>query len=891
MRKLSFWLLILCLQNPAWTAPTALATHEPREQAPAVAGDTRPLRALPQPLRDVDDLVAAAGDGQMVLTWIPLATSDIPGGVTPQYMVRRDTAAYPRTPLEGTEVAVNPALPLVDSGLANGTTYYYSVFAIPTGTAGDGVTYEPSDGRFAAGQPRQTADAAAPVFVWGPHQEGRADTAIVMSWTASEPSRATLAIPGRSEIDDSAWATARTLRLSDLSPGTAYLVTICLTDAAGNGPSCSAPLPVSTAGAADSTAPVLLAAPDAALIGAGAATLQWVTDEPTIAQVEYGPTDSFGNVVSHRDTYSRVHQVELGGLASATAYRFRVRSENLSGLESTSATFDVATCSDCMRGPPVLISLGCDSRSATSNRLLWTLTADRPVRISTTVSPAAAEPLLEVLSGRLDRHHELILPGLTPATSYTLASTLTDRWGSASTAVATASCGTLATEPATENALRITLGPLLDHRRIGMSQATMAWETSWAATSVVEYQRVDGAGQVMQADLPGLRLSHEITVANLEPGTRYRVVARGTDSFGRSVASEPVEVDTWPTGSEPAAAFVNPGRVVHISGSTVVIRFEANRPLQGFLRYVGGSARDRGLAWDITWSSRRAEAAHDVVLTNVPKGTSQFEIWVVTPLGEKIRALPENPFFTTTGGDDALGPAVSGLTITGVSDSIALVRWSTGEPARALVRFGPPGELAETIARHGYGNADQQLVLTGLTSGGLLSVQVDATDLAGNTSTGTPSDPVDLPDTPDTTPPTISGNQYAETGPNSVDLEWQTDQLATSVARYSTPGSITVVVQDNQYVAHHRLALTGLEGGKTYAVAVESVDGAGNVSAEAPIAVTLPAAPLHAAAPVGGVIAIVLLGRRLRRRRAPLSCSRRAASPETPSTSASMDSR
>ena len=84
----------------------------------------------------------------------------------------------------------------------------------------------------------------------------------------------------------------------------------------------------------DTTAPAVSAVA-ATADGEGHATVRWTTDEPSTSLVEYGRTTALGKEISQSAEVTD-HEVELGGLAPDTTYRFRVSSTDTAGNATTS---------------------------------------------------------------------------------------------------------------------------------------------------------------------------------------------------------------------------------------------------------------------------------------------------------------------------------------------------------------------------------------------------------------------------------------------------------------------------------------------------------------------------------------------------------------------------
>lgn len=73
------------------------------------------------------NFVVASGDAQNALSWTNPSDADFSNVV-----VRRSTSAFPPGPNDGTGVYSGSGTGFTDSGLTNGTTYYYSIFARDT---------------------------------------------------------------------------------------------------------------------------------------------------------------------------------------------------------------------------------------------------------------------------------------------------------------------------------------------------------------------------------------------------------------------------------------------------------------------------------------------------------------------------------------------------------------------------------------------------------------------------------------------------------------------------------------------------------------------------------------------------------------------------------------
>jgi hypothetical protein len=125
--------------------------------------------------------------------------------------------------------------------------------------------------------------------------------------------------------------------LTGLSPSASYACRFRLTDASG---AVTEQAVADFKTGADTTPPMLLSAPTAGLFDpvAKTARLSWTTDEPSTAQVSYGPYLDYGSSASD-PTLSREHSVTLTGLTPGGKHQARVTSIDAKGNASVSKDF------------------------------------------------------------------------------------------------------------------------------------------------------------------------------------------------------------------------------------------------------------------------------------------------------------------------------------------------------------------------------------------------------------------------------------------------------------------------------------------------------------------------------------------------------------------------
>jgi len=164
----------------------------------------------------------------------------------------------------------------------------------------------------------------------------------------------------------------------------------------------------------DLVAPAIVSGPVATAFDCSA-TIAWTTDEAADSHVEYGVSASYGDS-EVLTGFGVTHVVVLPGLIPGSPYHFRAGSTDGSGngpTWSSDATFTTgATAPPTLLGPPVVVSTGLTSQTAT---ILWMTDepSDSKVNFGTTAAygHSVADPTLTT-------EHEVILGGLSPSTLY-----------------------------------------------------------------------------------------------------------------------------------------------------------------------------------------------------------------------------------------------------------------------------------------------------------------------------------------------------------------------------------------------------------------------------------------------------------------------------------------
>jgi phosphodiesterase/alkaline phosphatase D-like protein len=182
------------------------------------------------------------------------------------------------------------------------------------------------------------------------------------------------------------------------------------------------------------------------------------------------------------------------------------------------------------------------------------------------------------------------------------------------------------------------------------------------------------------------------------------------------------------------------------------------------------------------------------------------------------------------GKGDQTPPVISGVSASSITETSAVITWTTNEPATSQVEYGPTTSYGSTSPLNSTLVTSHSVSLPGLTAGTTYHYRVKSKDTAENEKT---SGDYTFTTTSagDTTAPVISGVSASGITISTATITWTTDEPATSQVEYgptTSYGSTTPL--DSTLVTSHSISLLGLTAGTTYHYRVKSKDAADNVA-------------------------------------------------------------
>ncbi|UFS71487.1 fibronectin type III domain-containing protein [Geomonas sp. RF6] len=693
-------------------------------------------------------------------------------------------------------------------------------------------------------------DTIAPVILSGPTVTSISNTTAVIEWQTNEP-----AIGGvkygqspspANAAPESEYKTSHTLTLSGLASDTVYYVSVFGTDQSGNGATISREISLRTKPAPDTVAPYITEGPSVTSIGPDGATVQWRTNEPAQGQVLYGTVNTLGLSASEAG-FSTAHSVRLTGLAPETLYYLKVNGTDLAGngpRESGMTSFKTVALPDTTA--PVIVerpmAVNISDSSAT---ILWK--TDEPATAVVMSFDGASYGFFS--DNTLSNGHSVTVTGLTASKLYRYQVISTDASGNSKM---TENFSTFTTTAAPDRTAPVIIeGPLVVD--VSFQSAAIRWSTDEPSDSVIEYGTSEDFGSVDSSS--ALTRVHNLTLTGLEAGTTYYFRVRSTDPFGNGPTSSRIFTVTTDLDSryKVPVITVSPS-VVYKTDTSMTIYWETDDPSDSVVEYGEGNTLTHRV------SNGEKVLKHQITITNLKKDTSYKVVVSSTNMsgntvyakgGSEKRFLAMNMVFSgsgaggvlplgdvTTGSDpDATAPQISAVAVSGVTDTQAVVTWTTDEISDSEVTYGKTGSATMTagdtaqVTKH-------VVVLTNLLPNTAYTFTVASGDPSGNSSSS--STPVEFTTAleADTTAPVFVVSTSTDPavgisfqdGTGRTTLDWVTDEPATTQIRYGLSADAMNSQAAMPGLSQSHTLTLSLQPGTTYYAAAVAIDGSGNVA-------------------------------------------------------------
>jgi hypothetical protein len=546
------------------------------------------------------------------------------------------------------------------------------------------------------------------------------------------------------------------------------------------------------------------------------AIITWSTDEEADSGVDFGLSAAYGS--SKLDpAFVASHSVPLGGLTPTTAYHFRVQSRDRAGNPPAfSPDYVFITTATPDTTPPSLANVLVEGVTDTLAVVSWTTNepADSFVEYGTDTGYGlkVSDP------GNFVLRHSVTLSKLSPSTTYHLRAASTDPSGNGPSKNEDIMFTTMRTPDTTP--------PVISNVRVsGITDklAVVTWETDEPADGAVEYGTTASYGST--ATHTGLGTLHELTLLNLKASSTYHFRVKSRDATGNGPsASRDLNFTTAakPDTEPPSIIALS---VEAISASSAIVLWETSEMADAYVEY--GPTIGYGHSSTVWEYSLQ----HSVLLQGLlPDKVYHLRARSADPSGNL--ATSGDVAFRTgkkTGAPDTTPPVISGASVSGVTDTRAVVLWATDEPADSLVEYGSTAAYGLRASDLAY-TLVHSIVLEGLSPSTEYHLQIISTDPSGNGPSRTGDIRFVTGIAPDTRPPGIYNVSITEVTNTSALISWSTDEPASGMVEYGTDLSYGRSRTSGIYAFSHSIRLDGLSPSTTYHFSVTSVDPSSNIA-------------------------------------------------------------
>ncbi len=210
---------------------------------------------------------------------------------------------------------------------------------------------------------------------------------------------------------------------------------------------------------------------------------------------------------------------------------------------------------------------------------------------------------------------------------------------------------------------------------------------------------------------------------------------------------------------------------------------------------------------------------HSVHLTGLAAGTTYHFRVRSTGLGT-AETISGDFTFTTP---DTNAPVISNVSAVLITGTSARIVWDTNEDSTSKVDYGTALPYASSVSDAALVNT-HAVQINGLTPSTTYHYKVTSKDAANNSASS-----ADFTfTTADTIAPNITNIFVDAITQTTARLNWATDELADSTARYGLTDAYGSSVANANLVANHQITLNGLASGTLYHFSVSSADAMAN---------------------------------------------------------------
>jgi len=741
---------------------------------------------------------------------------------------------YGLTTAYGTSTALDATLTtrhvVTILGLASQTAYDYRIRSRGT----NAVLGTSANQTFTTSQ----AGDATPPVITGARVTSLSLNSASINWATDEPATSYVDYGATNGLGSSAGtallATAHSVTLDGLAGGAQYFFRVRSADAAGNSAfDNNGGVFFTFTTAADVTAPVISNPDDIILMNSF--RVIWSTNELADSQVEYGLGMGYGSTTTLDETLVLNHTVTVSSLDAATAYHYRIKTKDASGIPTVGPDRVVTTAAQADHTPPLITGATALAIGRTTATVAWTTDEKSTSEVLYGPNTFYAHNSLNVNDNTIA--HSVDLIGLTPGVKYYYKVESDDGSGNIATEDDHGAGLTFTTvvdnTPPVINGVTPTL--------VSDVSAVITWTTDENSTSQVEYGLTTAYGNQTAVGTT-LTTVHSVTLNGLTNHTPYLFKVVSSDAYGNSAFDDNIGVGyafTTATTNDTTPPSISGVSATNISLTGATIVWATNESADSSVQYGSTIATELN-SGDPTDSTM----AHSLILSGLsPNVLYYFKVLSKDAAGNLATDDNHAALYTFTTAPDITPPATTAVVAALVSDTSAVITWRTDENATSQVVYGTSLEYGSQTVPTAAFTATHSVTLNGLTAKTPYFFKVVSADAYNNTSTddnngdGYAFTTTDVPGrvvrtlapAADTTPPNIYNLQVGSVKQNSAIVSWQTDENAYSIVKFGPTAAYGFLFGSlDESVSNHEVTLAGLNAGTIYHFMAVSADASGN---------------------------------------------------------------
>ncbi|MBI3804681.1 MAG: fibronectin type III domain-containing protein [Nitrospirae bacterium] len=438
--------------------------------------------------------------------------------------------------------------------------------------------------------------------------------------------------------------------------------------------------------------------------------------------------------------------------------------------------------------------------------------ATSQVEFGTTASYGASS----ALDSTLVTGHSRTLSGLNPSTTYHFRVVSKDAANNTATSADNTFTTTAPPDTSAPTLSAITAGSLTP------TSAVISWSTGELSTSQVEFGPTTAYGALSTLDTT-LVTSHTRPLNGLSASTtyHYRVISKDASNNAATSGDNIFTTPDLPDTTAPVLSGIAAGS---LSNNSATISWTTNEPADTQVQFGTTSAYGSSTSLNSSLST-----SHSQSLTGLSASTT-YHFRVISKDAANNAATSGDNTFTTPAAPDTTPPTFSGIAAGSLSNSSAVIHWTTNEIADTQVQFGTTTAYGSITPLNSTLSISHSQGLTGLQPSTLYHYRVLSQDAAGNAATSG-DNTFTTTAAPDTTVPVLSGITVGSLSNSAATISWTTNEAADSQVQFGTTAAYGAsTARDGALTTGHSQNLTGLSASTTYHFRVLSSDAAGNLS-------------------------------------------------------------